>query len=86
MLLSWDPPINARGTITQYVVDHGLADSEHLIASEGLSGNTTSYRVTQLIPETAYRFTVTPYTSAGEGPQQRLNGTTLSIGECCILC
>ena len=86
VLLSWEPPINGRGTITQYVVDHGLADSEHLIASVPLSGNTTSYRVTQLIPETAYRFIVTPSTSAGEGPQRCLNGTTLSIGECCTLC
>ena len=81
--LSWEPPINGSGTITRYMVDHGLADSEHLIASVVLSGNTTSYRVTGLILETAYRFTVTPYTSAGEGPQRRLNGTTLSIGECC---
>ena len=84
--LSWEPPISGRGTITQYMVDHGLADSEHLIASEVLSGNTTSYRVTGLILETAYRFTVTPFTSAGEGPQRHLNGTTLSIGECYTLC
>ena len=84
--LSWEPPISGRGTITQYVVDHGLADSEHLIASVALSGNTTSYQVTGLILETAYRFTVTPFTSAGEGPQRHLNGTTLFIGECCILC
>ena len=83
VMLSWEPPISGRGTITRYVVDHGFANSEHLIASVVLSGNTTSYRVTGLIPETAYRFTVTPFTSAGEGPQRRLNGTTLSIGECC---
>ena len=84
--LSWEPPINGRGTIIRYMVDHGLADSEYLIASEVLSGNITSYRVTGLIPEIAYRFTVTPFTSAGEGPQRRLNGTTLFIGKCCTLC
>ena len=86
VLLSWEPPISGRGTITQYVVDHGFADSEHVIASVVLSGNITSYRVTRLILETAYRFTVTPFTSAGEGPQRRLNGTTLSISKYCILC
>ena len=86
VLLSWEPPINGRGTITQYMVSHGLADSQNLIASRVLSGNTTSYRVMQLIPETAYRFAVTPSTSAGEGPPQRLTGTTGSIGECWTLC
>ena len=85
VLLSWEPPINGRGTITQYTVAHGLANSQNLITSRALSGNTTSYRVMQLIPETAYRFVVTPYTSAGEGPPQRLTGTTQSIGECWTL-
>ena len=86
VLLSWEPPTNGRGTITQYTVSHGLADSQNLIASRVLSGNTTSYRVMQLIPETAYRFVVTPSTSAGEGPPQRVTGTTRSIGECWTLC
>ena len=86
VLLSWEPPINGRGTIIQYLVSHGLADSQNLIASRVLSGNTTSYRVMQLIPETAYRFAVTPSTSAGEGPAQRLTETTQSIGECWTLC
>ena len=83
VLLSWEPPINGRGTVTQYTVAHGLADTQNLIASRALSGNTTSYRVTRLIPETAYRFAVTPSTSAGEGPPQRLTRTTQTIGECC---
>jgi len=87
VVVTWEPPTDGRGSITQYELSYGLSNSENFINSVHLSRSTTSYRVTGLAPSTAYMFVVTPSTSAGVGPQQRVVSTTRPIGEgCVILC
>ena len=86
VVVTWDPPADGRGSITQYELGYGLSNSEHFIGTVSLSGNTTTYRVARLAPETSYVFVVTPFTSAGVGLQQRMVQTTRPIGESCMCC
>jgi len=81
VVVTWEPPTNGRDSITQYELSYGLSNSENLITSVRLSSSTTSFRVTGLAPATAYMFVVTPSTSAGMGPRQRVVSTTHPIGE-----
>ena len=87
VVVTWEPPTDGRGSITRYELSYGLSNSENFINSVRLSSSTTSFRVTGLAPSTAYMFVVTPSTSAGVGPRQRVVRTTRPIGEgCVILC
>ena len=86
VLVTWDPPANGRGSITQYELGYGLSTSENFIGTVSLSGSTTSHRVARLAPDTSYVFVVTPFTSAGMGLQQRMVQTTRPIGESCMCC
>ena len=87
VVVTWEPPTDGEDSITQYELSYGLSNSENFINSVRLSSSSTSFRVTGLAPATAYMFVVTPSTSAGAGPRQRVVSTTRPIGEgCVILC
>jgi ephrin-A len=78
MQLTWDSPDEPNGVITKYEITYRVGDDKQSTDNSGL---TTSYRISQLSPQTMVpEVTVSAYNEIGKGNVSRLmNLSTLEV-------
>ena len=76
--LSWTPPTELNGIITEYFLTYSTGSGE--LSSANIAASVTSYTVTGLEENTLYQLTVSAETSAGRGEGSTVSVRTLPDG------
>ena len=80
--LEWEPPVEGegRGRITEYEIRYRQQNSENYLGIMRVSRETTSHRVTGLLPSNSYVFEVKPHIELLSGALSQKTVTTNMIG------